>query len=296
MDILIGIVLAIIMFGLGLTLTLSNFKNTFLYPKAFFIGLGLQMISLPLIAFIILLFSNMSATFKVGIMILAVCPGGTTSGFVTYLFKGNVALSISLTVINSILTLITIPIIVNFALWYFMEKEAELHLPILRSITQIFLIALLPVLLGILVRTMKPLIADFLQKPLKYIMIILLALIYLIKFFAGHEYGGSGINLNDIVEIFPYAIIFNIVSFALSIFMGKVGKLKIRDTLTIAIEVALQNTTLALLIAGTLLNNEEMAKPALIYSLFSFWTAILFGFLIMKIYNEKYKDNIVLRK
>ncbi len=295
-DILISVVLALIMFGLGLSLTFSNFKNIIQFPKAFFIGLGSQMIALPVIAFIILLFSNLPDTFKVGIMILAVCPGGTTSGFVTYLFKGNVALSISLTVLNSVLTLFTIPLIVNFALWFFMGTEAELHLPVLRSIVQIFLITLLPALLGVLVRTLKPVVADFVQKPLKYIMIVLLALVYLVKFFAGDKYGGSGINFREMVAIFPYALIFNVVCFIFSIFVGKLGKLKIRDAFTIAIEVALHNTTLALLIAGTLLQNENMAKPALIYSLFSFWTAVIFGFIIMKIYGEKFRFNAVLGK
>ena len=115
-DYLISLVLAAIMFGLGLSLTFSNFKQIMLRPKAFFVGLGAQMIFLPLVAFLILLFSGLPDVFKVGIMILAVCPGGTTSGFVTYLFKGNVALSISLTVVNSILTLFTIPFVVNLAL------------------------------------------------------------------------------------------------------------------------------------------------------------------------------------
>lgn len=178
-DYLISSVLAAIMFGLGLSLTFSNFKQIMLRPKAFFVGLGAQMIFLPTVAFLILLFSGLPDVFKVGIMILAVCPGGTTSGFVTYLFKGNVALSISLTVVNSILTLFTIPIVVNLALWYFMHTEVELHLPIGQTILQMFLITLLPAFLGVLVRTFKSSVAEKLQKPVKYVMIVMLSLIHI---------------------------------------------------------------------------------------------------------------------
>ncbi|HCE58652.1 MAG TPA: bile acid:sodium symporter [Prolixibacteraceae bacterium] len=290
-DILISVVLAAIMFGLGLSLTFANFKNVLLHPKAFFVGLGAQMLFLPSVAFIIMLFSNLPNEFKVGIMILAVCPGGTTSGFVTYLFKGNVALSIALTVINSILTLFTIPLVVNLALRYFMGREAELHLPILESITQMFLITLLPAFIGVMVRTFKPAAAEVMQKPVKYIMIVLLALVYLIKFFAGDEHGGSGITFPEMWSIFPYVLIFNVVCFVFSIFIGKVAKLSIRDAFTIAIEVALHNTTLALLIAGTLLQNQEMAKPALLYSLFSFWTALIFGLIMLKFYKKQFNEN-----
>lgn len=290
-DYLISSVLAAIMFGLGLSLTFSNFKQIVLRPKAFFVGLGAQMIFLPSVAFLILLFSGLPDVFKVGIMILAVCPGGTTSGFVTYLFKGNVALSISLTVVNSILTLFTIPIVVNLALWYFMHTEVELHLPIGQTILQMFLITLLPAFLGVLVRTFKSSFAEKLQNPVKYIMIVMLALVYLIKFFAGDEHGGSGITIDEMWQIFPYALIFNVACFVFSIFIGKVSKLKIRDAFTIAIEVALHNTTLALLIAGTLLQNQEMAKPALLYSLFSFWSALIFGFIIFHIYKPHFRNS-----
>lgn len=290
-DILISIVLAAIMFGLGLSLTFANFKNVLLHPKSFFVGLSAQMLFLPAVAFIIMLFSNLPEEFKVGIMILAVCPGGTTSGFVTYLFKGNVALSIALTVINSILTLFTIPFVVNFALKFFMSTEAELHLPVFESITQIFLITLLPAFIGVLVRTFHPAVATIMQKPVKYIMIALLALVYLIKFFAGDEYGGSGITFSEMWSIFPYVLVFNIVCFVFSIFIGKIARLTIRDAFTIAIEVALHNTTLALLIAGTLLQNQQMAKPALLYSLFSFWTALIFGLLMLKFYKKQFSEN-----
>jgi bile acid:Na+ symporter, BASS family len=287
-DILISIVLASIMFGLGLSLTIDNFRNIVLFPRAFFIGLGSQMIALPVIAYVILLFSNLPDVFKVGIMILAACPGGTTSGFVTFLLKGNVALSISLTAINSMLTIFTIPFIVNIALGYYMNQEAQLHLPILSSIIQIFLITLFPAALGVFVRRAKPIIALLVQKWLKYILMLLLAAVYTIKFFAGEQHGGTGITSAEIWMIMPYAFIFNVVCFVFSIAFGKITRLAIRDAFTIAIEVSLHNTTLALLIAGTLLRNQDMVKPALIYTMFSFWSAVLFGIITKWLYRDQF--------
>jgi BASS family bile acid:Na+ symporter len=292
-DILIGFVLASIMFGLGLSVTETNFRNIIFAPRAFFIGLGSQMIALPIIAFIILMFSNLPDAFKVGIMILAACPGGTTSGFVTYLFKGNVALSISLTTINSLLTIFTIPFIVNFALRHYMKQEVVLHLPLLSSITQIFLVTLFPAALGVFVRKMKPIIARMLQKRLKYILIILLATVYSIKFFAGEKIGGTGITFSEVWMIIPYAFIFNVACFVFSIGIGKITQLTIRDAFTIALEVSLHNTTLALLIAGTLLQNQEMVKPALIYTMFSFWSALLFGMITKWLYKKQFSKEVL---
>lgn len=287
-DILISVVLSSIMFGLGLSLTTDNFRNIVLFPRAFFIGLGSQMIALPVIAYIILLFANLPDAFKVGIMILAACPGGTTSGFVTYLLKGNVALSISLTAINSLLTLLTIPFIVNLALRHYMHHEVELNLPILNSIAQIFLVTLLPAALGVFLRSIKPIIAVVLQKRLKYILIILLAVVYSIKFFAGEQHGGTGITSTEVWMIMPYALIFNITCFVFSIAFGKISRLSMRDAFTIAIEVSLHNTTLALLVAGTLLQDQDMVKPALIYSMFSFWSAIVFGIITKWLYKGQF--------
>jgi len=288
-DVLISVVLAAIMFGLGLSLTLSNFKDIIKFPRAFFVGLASQMIFLPAIAFVILLFADIPGPFKVGIMILAACPGGTTSGFVTYLLKGNVALSIALTVINSFLTLFTIPFIVNFSLKYYLHQEVEIHLPFFESVTQIFLITLLPAILGLFVRKTKPLFATSIQKYLKFILIALLAMVYTIKFFAGDQHGGSGITVDEVRTILPYALIFNILCFVFSIGFGKLTKLKIRDAFTIALEVSLHNTTLALLIGGTFLQSQDMIKPALIYTMFSFWTAIIFGFIILKLYKTEFQ-------
>ena len=110
---------------------------------------------------------------------------------------------------------------------------------------------------------------------------------YSVKFFAGKQYGGTGITSDEVLTILPYAFIFNVVCFMFSIGLGRYTKLSIRDAFTIAIEVSLHNTTLALLIAGTLLKNQDMVKPALIYSMFSFWSAMMFGLLTKWFYRDE---------
>jgi BASS family bile acid:Na+ symporter len=290
-DIFISIVLAAIMFGLGLSLNMVSFKRIVIRPRAFFIGLASQMGALPLIAFAILMFVDIPAPFKVGIMILAACPGGTTSGFVTYLLRGNVALSVSLTTINSILTIFTIPLVVNFALGHYMHQRADIHLPFFSSILQIFLVTLLPATMGVYVSHLRPKFASALQKSIEYILIVLLALVYGIKFFAGTNHGGTGITFPEALTIIPVAFIFNVVCFVFSISFGKITRLTLRDAFTIAIEVSLHNTTLALLIAGTLLKNQDMVKPALVYSMFSFWSALLFGIITKWLYKKQFANN-----
>ena len=164
-DILISTVLAFIMFGVGLSLTSTSFKNVFLYPKSLVIGLSSQIIVLPIIAFTITYFSNLPLPFKVGLIILSSCPGGTTSGFITYFFKGNAALSITFTSINSFITLFTIPSIVNLSLAFYYGKTTEIHLSYMETIVQIFSVTIVPAIIGVLVRSYRPVFAIKTQRP-----------------------------------------------------------------------------------------------------------------------------------
>lgn len=276
-DVLISSVLALIMFGIGASLEPRDFKNVFLYPKALITGLGLQMVFLPIFVFLIALFSNLSPELKVGLFIISLCPGGTTSNFISYLIKAEVALSISLTIINSLIILFTIPVLSSLALEYFLSAKTSIALPFGQTIAQIFLITLLPALLGTFFT-----VSEKIQKPLKYINIALLALVFGIKFFAGESSGGSGISMDDIITILPYALLVNVGSILVSYYFSRIIRINIRKSTTIGIEVGLQNTTLALLVTGTLIGNNEMSKPALVFAIFSFFTTLLFAWLTMR--------------
>ena len=193
------------MLGVGLSLTSSHFKNLFLFPKPLFIGLTSQILVLPVIAFTISFFSNMSLPFKVGLIILASCPGGTTSGVLTYFFKGNVALSITFTSINSIITLFTIPLLVNLSLLFYYGQSTIIHLSYLETIIQIFSVTIIPACIGVLIRTYKPQFALKAQRPIKYLLIVALAVIYIILFFAGRKSGGTGITIKGDIKYLAIA-------------------------------------------------------------------------------------------
>lgn len=284
-DILITIVLAFIMFGVGLSITIRDLSNLLRAPRFLFGGLFAQMILLPLIAMAAVYFSPLTPALKVGFIILASCPGGTTSGFVTYIFKGNVTLSVSLTSVNSLLTIFTIPLFVNAALWIFMGTTSEITLPVVDSVVSIFLVTILPAAAGVLFRHQFPSTAEKIRKPIKLAMIILFGIVFLIFFLADEKQGGSGITIQEALQITPYALLINITAFIGGILVGYLIGRSTSTSFTIGIEVALQNTTLAFLVASTLLDSHEMAKPALIYAMFSFWTALVYG-IVVKYFNK----------
>lgn len=282
-DLAVSAVLALIMFGVGLSLTVSDFERIVRYPKAFFSALGAQMLGLPVIAFVINLIAPLPAALKVGFLILSASPGGATSGFLTYLWRGNVALSLSLTATNSILTLFTIPLVVNFALLVFMGRETDLHLPFWDTVQQVFFITIIPAALGVAVRHRFPYQAQLISKPAKYIMLVLLAAVFLVKMFASESQGGAGLAWADFVRITPVALIQNASCLLFGYFFLRYMRQPHPSRLTAALECGVQNTTLAFLIASVLLGNQEMVKPALVYSLYSFWTACLFAYLTNRI-------------
>jgi BASS family bile acid:Na+ symporter len=284
-DILVSAVLATIMFGVGLSISFADLRQIYRSPKSFLLGLFAQMMLLPMIVFTIVSFTDLPPAVKVGFIILSACPGGTTSGFVTVLFRGNVALSVSLVSVNSILTLATIPLLVNLALTVFTGRHSPFELPLVETFLQIFFVTLLPAISGVLLRYFREKTADKIQRPVRTVMIILFAGVYAIIAFADESKGGSGITSADLWSILPYAVIINLAGFIAGMAMGLLGKTGIRTSWTIGVEVALQNTTLALLVAGTLIQSNEMVKPALVYALFSFWTALVYGIVVKK-YNR----------
>ena len=172
------VTLAIITLGMGLSLTDRDFRNIFLQPKAVITGLCCQMILLPVIAFLIARSIQIDPLFKVGLMIIAACPGGATSNLITYLLRGNVALSISMTAINSLITLVTIPVVVTLSLEVFIHQDTAIKLNVGETIIKVFLITILPAFAGTRIRKWRSEFADRLERPLRIIMPLLLLVIY----------------------------------------------------------------------------------------------------------------------
>ncbi len=282
-DVAVGTVLGLVMFGVGLSLTFADFKGVIRHPRAFFTGLSSQMLGLPLIAFAISLLAPIPDEIKVGLIILAASPGGATSGFLTYLWKGNVALSLSLTSVNSLLTLFSIPVVVNLGLRVFLGKSSDLHLPFWDTVGHIFFITIIPATLGILIRRKFPRTAEKISVPAKYIMLVLLAVVFAIKLFAGESQGGAGLSYDDFLLITPYALLQNAACLFFGYYFMKRMGLPHSARITAAMESGVQNTTLAFLIASNMLGNQEMVKPALVYSLYSFWTACIFAYVANRV-------------
>lgn len=279
-DLLISGILALIMISIGLSLSPRSFVVTFARPRAYFTGLALQLLYLPAIAFLVMSVAGLPPAYKMGFIILAATPGGMTSSFISYLLGANTALSICLLVTNSLVALLSIPFIVNLGLTVFMGTHTDLHLPLGPTIGQIFAITIVPVLIGLGIRRVKPRFAMRAQGYLRWITIVLLAVLFLIKFFATESLGGSGITWQEIGWIIPFSLVVNILALVSGWIVGGYQRLPVEDQVTLGVEIGIQNTSLSFLIAGTLLGNEDMLKPALVYAMFTFFSGLAYGLIL----------------
>jgi BASS family bile acid:Na+ symporter len=275
------VTLAVITMGMGLSLTDRDFRNIFVHPKAVIIGLCCQMLLLPLIAFLIASFIHMEPVFKVGLMIIAACPGGATSNLITYLLRGNVALSISMTALNSLITLITIPLIVQLSLDAFIHEEAAIRLSVGETILKVFLITIVPAFLGTRIRKNYPDFARRLERPLRLLLPLLLLLVYAGVIFI--DQGAGSATRSDFISIFPDTLLLNVVAMTAGFLVARVFRLRVINQFTISIEVGLQNSALAIFVAATLLKSNDMALVPVVYGSFSFFSTLLFGWSVKKL-------------
>jgi bile acid:Na+ symporter, BASS family len=273
--ILLPLALAIVMLGMGLSLLPEDFKRITRYPKAVAVGTVCQILLLPLIGALITQVVPMQPEIAVGLIVLAVCPGGPSSNLVTYLAKGDVALSVTLTAVSSIITVFTIPLFTNLALQHFLGKSAAIALPIGSTMLQIFLITLLPTAIGMAIRHQFPDTARRLEKQMSRLAVGLLALIILLLLIR------EGSKLPTfLVQVGIGVLLLNILATLAGFWAGKLFRLPLSQQICIAIEVGIQNGTLAIAITAGLLNNPDMAIPAAVYSLLMYVTgfgAILYG-------------------
>jgi bile acid:Na+ symporter, BASS family len=273
--VLLPLALAIVMLGMGLSLVPEDFKRITRYPKAVAVGTVCQILLLPLIGTLIALVVPMEPSIAVGLIVLAVCPGGPSSNLMTYLAKGDVALSVTLTAVSSIITVFTIPLLTNLALQYFLGKSASIALPIGSTMLQIFLITLLPTAIGMAIRHQFPDTARRLEKQMSRFAVGLLALIIVLLLVReGSKLPGF------LVQVGIGVILLNLLAMLTGFLAGKLFRLPLAQQVCIAIEVGIQNGTLAIAITAGLLNNPDMAVPAAVYSLLMYVTgfgAILYG-------------------
>ena len=267
--------LAFIMFSVGLELTIADFKRVAIQPKEFIIGTISQMLLLPMVAFSLLSVWPMEPALAVGVMIIAACPGGVTSNLLTYLARGDTALSISLTAIISLLAVFTLPFIVGFSINYFMGGATALEISIGKTILGVFAITTVPVIIGMFVKRITPLFAEKCERSARFIASILFVVIIIGAVLAEKE---------NIVEHFkqagPFTLVLNLVMMLLAAFLSKLSDLGGRQCIAITLECGLQNGTLAIFVAVTLIGNKTMMVPGGIYSLIMFASAIAYLFIV----------------
>lgn len=268
--------LGIIMLGLGLTLTLADFKRVIVYPRAVVVGLVCQMLLLPGLCFVLARGLGLPPALAVGLMLLSASPGGATANLFSHLAKGDVALNITLTAVNSVLSLFTMPLIVSFALSSFMADGRSIPIQF-DKVVQVFAIVLVPVAIGMLVRAKNLGLAQRLERPVRTISAVFLVLIIVAALLKEKA------NLGDYFrQVGVAALAFNLLSMAVGYFVPLAAKLPKRQAVAIGMEIGIHNGTLAIAIATTVLANGAMAIPAAIYSILMFFTAAAFGFVVSR--------------
>ena len=268
------IAIAIIMFSLGLGLKVTNFTRIFTQPRDVLIGLMSQILILPLVAFILIyLYPNLPPELAVGFMIIAAVPGGATSNMFTSLAKGDVALSISLTAITSLICIITIPLISIYSYNYFIGSDIDINTT--RKSLELFSIVTIPTILGMLINNYLNNFAVTIEGKAKIISMVLLALVII----------GALIKYqSDVIEYFKKAglitLILNISMMIIAFYIGKFFASSIKQTKTFIFELGLQNGTIAIFVADTFFGEVAFIIPAVTYSLIMFMTSIICVFLI----------------
>ena len=273
--IILGSSLFIIMLGMGLSLVIEDFKKIIEYPKAIMVGITNQLIILPIIGFAIVSIFPLNPEIAIGIMILAACPGGATSNLITHLAKGDVALSVTLTAINSFITILTIPFIVNFALAHFLNSGQMIRLDVIDTIVKIMTIIIIPVSIGMVIRHYKKSFALKMAKPVRIASGMVIALIII------------GLVIKEKENFIAYfqqagivALLLNASTMAVGFLSSKLFNIINKRAISISIESGIQNGTLAITIAVVLLKNPDFAIAPAVYSLIMFFTggvAVYYG-------------------
>ena len=272
-----------IMFFMGMTLTIGDFKRVAVYPKAVGIGLVNQIILLPLIGLAIVNILSLETAFAVGIMVVAASPGGAVSNLISHLSKGDTALSITLTAFSSVLTIFSIPFIINWSLDHLAGSSGvAIQLPLVQTIFNIFKLTVLPVSLGMAINHFAP---KFTQKAGTLIAWISGAIIIIALFLIYVKLDEIGNVWSFVKACFLAVLILNIATISIGYLTARAMRLSVRQSITISIETGMQNNVLGMAIATSpaLLNNSLMAVPAGVYGLLMCTTATILIFVFRRI-------------
>jgi BASS family bile acid:Na+ symporter len=266
--------LALIMMGLGLSLTLADFKRVYLFPKAVIIGLFCQMFVLPIICFLIIKAMCIPPVLAVGLMLLAAAPGGPSANLYSHIAKGDVALNVTLTALNSLFSVFSIAVIVNVSMAHFLQQNTYVPLQF-SKVLEVCYVVILPVGLGMIIRNRAPQFTQKLEKPVKIISAIFLALIIILAGLRERDH-----LLADLKAVGLAALTFNISCLWVGYYIPLFFKLSTKQAIAIGMEIGIHNGTLAIYIALNVIGNGTMTIPAVVYSIMMFLTAAVFAWLV----------------
>lgn len=259
------IALFIIMIGIGMTLTIRDFRQVAVYPKGMIVGTVAQILVMPLIAFMLATLLAVPPAIAVGLVIIAACPGGTTSNLFVLLSRGNIALSIVLTVSASLITILTLPLFTNIALQHYMGTEEDIVLPVWKTIGMLVGIVLFPVAIGMVVRTRNPEVARKAESIVSIFGGIVLAVLIVAL-----VYGVRDQIWELLKQAGPATILLNVAGIGLGLAAGRLAGLTQRESLAVAVELGVKNGTIALMVTLTLLESSAMSIPAAVYGVLMF--------------------------
>ncbi len=269
------IALAIIMFGLGLGLSVADFKRVGAAPKAVLVALGCQLVLLPLVCFGLVIAFDLPPLLGIGMMLLAASPGGTTANLFSHLFRGDVALNITLTAINTVVAIATLPLITNAAIDYF-EQSDTVSMPLI-EVVKVFVLILVPVGIGMLVNAKSHDFAERMDRPVRIGSAVILAVLVLGILLDQRE------NVGDyLADVGLVALLFCVVSLVTGFFLPRAAGVTDRQAIASSFEIGVHNGTLAIYVAVEVLESTEISVPAAVYSLLMFPLAAVWGMVISR--------------
>lgn len=270
---LLPLALAFIMFSLGLGLTPADFARIVKQPRALLVGVACHFVLLPLVCFAMLKAAGLPAAFAVGFMILAACPSGTTSNLLTYIARGDVALALSFTAVASVVTIFTLPLIVVFSLEHFAGSAQAVSAPVGQMMGQILLMLGLPVSIGMLVRARRTTWAlrfEPLATRIATVLFVLIVLAAVAKNWA--------LLREHFATLAPFALALNLSMLAAGFAAARLVWLSRPQAVTLGIETAVQNATLALVVASSVLKQDAMAIPGAVYGVLMYAGGLAFAY------------------
>ncbi len=272
------VALAIVMFGLGLSLTVADFARVVRAPKAVAVALATQLLVLPLVCFGLVAGLGLDPVLAVGMMLLAASPGGTTANLFSHLFRGDVALNITLTAVNSVLAVVTLPVVVNLALGHFRPALGDGTVGLeFGKVVQVFAIVLVPVVLGMLVRRWSASFADRADRPVRIV-----SAVVLVAVIAGALLAERDNLATYLAETGLVAALFCACSLVAGYLLPRLLRVERRQAIASAFEVGIHNSTLAITIALTVMGSERLAVPAAVYGIVMFPIAALAGYALTR--------------